>query len=263
MRSIVICIGGIPGTGKTTLSYQLATIFKIDKVINIDLLKSTLKALQIDTNPYLTTTSHEAYKIDNLDPISGYYRYCEVLNQYVVSVLKSLSNEQLVIVEGVTVNDQLIKQLRSENIPFIYLFICPFGMMSSTIALSSITPAIDIIQLEIVPIIHTSYTIFAEHMISPSRMKYMKTTPINKLISSVILFASEEVKFAIWLFPSGSIMPAISLSESINKISSNNGDTTVAISNNSPPAPTAFFMRFELARINPNPSEMYEPSIGT
>jgi len=123
MRSIVICIGGIPGTGKTTLSYQLATIFKIDKVINIDLLKSTLKALQIDTNPYLTTTSHEAYKIDNLDPISGYYRYCEVLNQYVVSVLKSLSNEQLVIVEGVTVNDQLIKQLRSENIPFIYFLL--------------------------------------------------------------------------------------------------------------------------------------------
>ena len=39
----LILIGGIPGTGKTTLAYELAIKNKIDKVVSID----TIKAAEI------------------------------------------------------------------------------------------------------------------------------------------------------------------------------------------------------------------------
>lgn len=123
MKAKVICIGGIPGTGKTTLSYHLAAIFHVDKVINIDTLKATLKSLKVNSDPYLLTTSHEAYKLENIGPITGYYRYSNALNSYVVSLLKSLSNERLVIIEGVTVNDQLIELLNQERIDYLYFLL--------------------------------------------------------------------------------------------------------------------------------------------
>lgn len=39
----IIFLGGIPGTGKTTLAYHLATKYRIDKVLSLDIMKSILK----------------------------------------------------------------------------------------------------------------------------------------------------------------------------------------------------------------------------
>ena len=36
----LILLGGIPGVGKTTIAYRLASIYKIDKVLIIDILKN-------------------------------------------------------------------------------------------------------------------------------------------------------------------------------------------------------------------------------
>ena len=43
MKTNIILLGGVPGTGKTTLAYQLALHFHIDKVISLDVLKETSK----------------------------------------------------------------------------------------------------------------------------------------------------------------------------------------------------------------------------
>ena len=39
----LILLGGIPGVGKTTIAYELARIYKIDKVLSIDILKNIIK----------------------------------------------------------------------------------------------------------------------------------------------------------------------------------------------------------------------------
>ena len=77
-----------------------------------------------------------------------------------------------------------------------------------------------------------------------------------------MLFERDEIKFAICLLPSGSIIPAISLSASINKISSISGDSIVASSKKRPVAPTAFFIKLDESKIIPMPSLIYEPKIG-
>ena len=45
----IILLGGVPGVGKTTMSNYLAIKYGISTVINIDVIKQTLK-LFIDSN---------------------------------------------------------------------------------------------------------------------------------------------------------------------------------------------------------------------
>lgn len=120
MKTNIICIGGIPGTGKTTLSYNLSSKLKVDKILNIDLIKSMIKSFDLSTNKYILSTSHEAYKIDNLDPINGYYRYADNINEYVIKLLNNLTNERIIIVEGVSINDSFIQQINHSLFNYIY-----------------------------------------------------------------------------------------------------------------------------------------------
>ena len=42
----LILLGGIPGVGKTTIAYELARTYKIDKVISIDILKNVMQFIE-------------------------------------------------------------------------------------------------------------------------------------------------------------------------------------------------------------------------
>ncbi len=106
----IILLGGVPGAGKTTVSHFLAARYVISTVVNIDVLKQTLK-LFIDSNErYLYTTSHSAYKIENLDSVSGYLKHADFINKYVMDLIKNIK-DNIIIVEGVTVNKKLYEEL--------------------------------------------------------------------------------------------------------------------------------------------------------
>ena len=71
----IILLGGVPGVGKTTISNYLAIKYGISTVINIDVIKQTLK-LFIDSNEkYLYTTSHDASSIENLSVTDAYLKH--------------------------------------------------------------------------------------------------------------------------------------------------------------------------------------------
>ena len=115
----IILLGGVPGVGKTTISNYLAIKYGISTVINIDVIKQTLK-LFIDSNEkYLYTTSHNASKIENLSVIDAYLKHSRVINKYILLLLKNIK-DRIIIIEGVTVNNSLYQNL-SDNYDVLYI----------------------------------------------------------------------------------------------------------------------------------------------
>lgn len=129
MKTKLILIGGIPGTGKTTISYKIALKLKIDKVINIDLLKIIVKTCNSDLDKYFYTTTHEAYKLDNLSVIDGYLRHSEIVNKLVINVLDNIK-DNIVIIEGATINEDFINRLDKNKYDLIYInLLCPYDIL--------------------------------------------------------------------------------------------------------------------------------------
>lgn len=115
MKQKIIFIGGMPGTGKTTLAYKLAIFYGIDKVVSLDLLKTVwLQQYSCKEYPYLYTTTHEAYKLEALSPIDGYIKHCEQITELLIPVINGLSNEKILIVEGAQILPSVIKYFFAE-----------------------------------------------------------------------------------------------------------------------------------------------------
>lgn len=119
MKQKIILITGIPGSGKTTLSYKLSVDLKIDTIINLDNLKIFLKAIGVK-NKYVYSTSHEAYKIENTDVVTGYLKYSDAINYYANKVIKEVKDE-IFIVEGVSVNETLINKIKLGQYDYILI----------------------------------------------------------------------------------------------------------------------------------------------
>lgn len=121
MKTIIIFLGGVPGTGKTTLSYQLALYFHIDKVISLDVLKEiTKRYVSIEDCPYLYSTTHEAYQIESLDPIAGFKKHCQVIQDLLEPSLKKMTDEHAIIVEGAQLTPDFLKHIDLEKFTPIY-----------------------------------------------------------------------------------------------------------------------------------------------
>lgn len=118
----IIFLGGVPGTGKTTLAYRLANIYKIDKVISLDILKSILKQFNIN-DKYVCTTTHEAYKLDNLSVIDGFIKHSKVINKYFIDLIKPFTKEKVIIVEGATITNEILEYFKKMNVIYLNLYV--------------------------------------------------------------------------------------------------------------------------------------------
>lgn len=118
----IILLGGVPGVGKTTISNYLSIKYNISTVINIDVIKETLK-LFIDSNEkYLYTTSHNASKIENLTTIKAYLKYSNTINKYIKKLTSNIK-DKIIIIEGVTVNKKLYNELsKKEEVLYINIY---------------------------------------------------------------------------------------------------------------------------------------------
>lgn len=115
----IILLGGVPGVGKTTISNYLAIKYGISTVINIDVIKQTLKLFINSSEKYLYTTSHNAREVENLTVIKSYLKHSKVVNEYIKLLLKNIK-DKIIIVEGVTVNNELYKEF-SKKYEVIYI----------------------------------------------------------------------------------------------------------------------------------------------
>ena len=119
MRTKLILIGGVPGTGKTTIAYNLALHLKIDKVVSTDMIKIFAKAYLPNYDKYLYTTTHEAYKLDNLSIIDGYLRHSSNINDLILKIIENIK-DNIIIIEGSTINNEFIKKIDKKKYQLLY-----------------------------------------------------------------------------------------------------------------------------------------------
>lgn len=120
MKTKLILIGGVPGTGKTTIAYNLALKLKIDKVISTDTIKLFAKTYINNKDKYLLTTTHEAYKIDNLSVIDGYLKHSKQINNLLLELLNNVK-DKIIIIEGSTINKELINIINKDKYELLYI----------------------------------------------------------------------------------------------------------------------------------------------
>ncbi|MBT3405387.1 AAA family ATPase [archaeon] len=105
-KNRLILIGGCPGTGKTTLAIKLADKLGIDQVVSTDTVRACLKSVSdCDSNPFLFTVTHEAWKIlgerTNENIWGGFLKHCEIIYSSLKFIInKSAIEGRDVIIEG-------------------------------------------------------------------------------------------------------------------------------------------------------------------
>jgi len=125
MKTKLILIGGVPGTGKTTIAYSLALKLGIDKVISTDVVKAVTKldkakSYQKNSNKYIFTTTHEAYTLENLSVIAGYLKHSRVINEIILKLINNIK-DNIVIIEGSTLNKEFLNMIDKNNYDVIYI----------------------------------------------------------------------------------------------------------------------------------------------
>lgn len=120
MLNKIILIGGVPGTGKTTLARKIALDFNIEKIIELDTFKSIIK-LYIKEDKYINTTTHDAYKIENTNYLDGYIKHCNCLQKYLLEYIKTIQKDEIIIIEGAQLTPNIINSLKEFDILYINL----------------------------------------------------------------------------------------------------------------------------------------------
>lgn len=126
MKPKIIFLSGVPSSGKTTIARKLALSLNIDKIIDLDCLKYTCCTF-VDKNqdPYLWSTSHEAWSIENLSNISGFNKYSSAIQNQLLNTLKFLKKEKYIIVEGAQLTPKILQKIAKNEFNFIYFYIYP------------------------------------------------------------------------------------------------------------------------------------------
>ncbi len=120
MKTKLILLGGVPGTGKTTVAYNLALKLGVDKVVSVDMIKAFTKAYKNRFSRYVFTTTHEAYKLDGISVIEGYLKHSKVINNIMLKVIENIK-DNFVIVEGSTINKDFINIIDKTKYEIVYI----------------------------------------------------------------------------------------------------------------------------------------------
>jgi len=127
-KGLVVFVTGCPGVGKSTLAFQLASILKIDSVLQTDLLKEIWK---VSNNSLLACDcSHNVWKLlgkptkNNI--IKGYELHTGEFQDAVYKIVHTFQSEgRGVIIEGVQAAPKIFKTIEGTNKIGIYLKLLP------------------------------------------------------------------------------------------------------------------------------------------
>lgn len=120
MKTKLILIGGVPGTGKTTVAYQLALKLKIDKLVSIDMIKAMTRAYSNNFGKYVFTTTHEAYKLENISVIEGFLKHSREINKIALDIVNQIK-DNVIIIEGATINKEMLNVINKDKYEFVYI----------------------------------------------------------------------------------------------------------------------------------------------
>ena len=121
----VIVINGMPGSGKTTIAFTLASMLGIEQVVQTDVIKEILK---INNYPEISyCPSHKAWEFFGIrnakNIISGFEMHCRFFENYLLSISKIAEEKgKTIIIEGVQAIPNFFKKLKCKKIGF-YLYL--------------------------------------------------------------------------------------------------------------------------------------------
>lgn len=122
----LIALGGQPGTGKTSLAWEIARTLNIDQVIQTDMVKDFLKVSEYDPISYCP--SLEAWKfIGKKTPeniVKGFKMHIKNFENVFQELVEiSMKRRRVVIVEGVQVTPDVFRKINVSSKVYYYLYV--------------------------------------------------------------------------------------------------------------------------------------------
>ncbi len=121
----VILIAGVPGSGKTTIAFELARIFNIEQVIQTDTVKEIFQIN--DNDPISFCATHNAWKffgektVENI--MRGYEAHSMCFEKTLLDLIELTQKKgKNIIVEGAQITPALFSKINSAKVGF-YLYV--------------------------------------------------------------------------------------------------------------------------------------------
>ncbi len=126
MKRYCIFIGGVPGVGKSSISAEIASHFKIGNVLSGDYLREFYRAYDNATN-IMGTSVYDAWKKygekNRENILKGFREQSSIMSPGITRIIKrSSKNGEMVIMETLYFLPSLYSSVLEETIP-LYLFV--------------------------------------------------------------------------------------------------------------------------------------------
>ncbi|MFA5141853.1 MAG: AAA family ATPase [Candidatus Woesearchaeota archaeon] len=121
----VILIGGVPGSGKTTIALELGRLLGIEQIVQTDTIKEMFQLQESPEYTYIAT--HKAWSLigdktkENI--IKGYDLHARSFEKTLLGLIELTQKKgKNIIIEGVQINPELVSKILAPNVCF-YLYV--------------------------------------------------------------------------------------------------------------------------------------------